>query len=327
MTSSPGLELSADAFSRWYEVAGVRSGVRRMFQAEMEQGMVFFPAVLVPYLAHPLVQALGPDAGRELTLRHLYQFLGSTTHIETRVVNRGAEAIANDRMGLGFDASIRLAAFKVYCDEGYHALYSLDLADQIASVTGVAIPNADYGGLVARLEASAHRLLPDVPDLAQLLQVIVFETLITAVLKDIPIDPTVVSAVRELMRDHARDEGRHHRFFAALFPELWTRLDNELRERVARTLPRLIRDCLIWDTGPVKDSLRAAGLKAEAAEQVARDCYTDDLRRIREITRATVGLCESTGVLDVAGAREAFAEQGLYVHGDEAGQTAQPTRA
>jgi hypothetical protein len=312
MTSSNAVELSAEGFSRWYEVAGVRSGVRRMFQAEMEQGMVFFPATLVPYLAHPAVQGLGPDARRELTLRHLYQFLGSTTHIETRVVNRGAEAIANDRMGLGFEASIRLAAFKVYCDEGYHALYSLDLADQIASVTGVAIPDADYGGLVARLEASARRLLPDVPDLAQLLQVIVFETLITAVLKDIPSDPTVVSAVRDLMRDHARDEGRHHRFFAALFPELWTRLHAELRERVARTLPRLIRDCLSWDTGPVKDSLRAAGLDAEAAERVIHDCYRDDLRRIREMTRATVGMCESSGVLVVPGAIDAFTEQGLY---------------
>jgi hypothetical protein len=319
--SSNALELSAEAFSRWYEVAGVRSGVRRTFHAEMEQGMVFFPAALVPYLAHPLVQVLSPDAWRELTLRHLYQFLASTTHIETRVVNRGAEAIANDRMALGFDASVRLAAFKVYCDEGYHALYSLDLADQIASVTEVPIPEADYGGLVARLEASAQRLLPDLPDLAQLLQVIVFETLITAVLKDIPSDPTVVSAVRELMRDHARDEGRHHRFFAALFPELWMRLSAELRERVARTLPRLIRDCLSWDTAPVKASLRAAGLGAEAAEQVVRDCYQDDLRRIREITRATVAMCESAEVLAVPGAREAFAEQGLYA--GEAGPMAQ----
>lgn len=117
----------------WYVAAGVRSGPRRLFHDETDLGKVFFPAQLVPYLAHEALAQATPAQRRELTVRHLYQFLLSTAHLETRVVNRGAELVANGRSGVELPVSARLDAFKVYCDEGYHSLYSLDLADQIAA--------------------------------------------------------------------------------------------------------------------------------------------------------------------------------------------------
>ncbi|MGH1554569.1 diiron oxygenase [Streptomyces sp. L7] len=122
-----------------------------------------------------------------------------------------------------------------------------------------AIPDQDYGGFVERLRASAHRALPGAPALAGLLQAVVFETLITAVLNEVPGDPSVVGVVRDLLRDHARDEGRHHRFFAALFRELWTHLSAADRTAAAHALPELIRAALTWDLAPVRASLRLAG--------------------------------------------------------------------
>jgi aspartate/methionine/tyrosine aminotransferase len=304
-------------FAAWYEVAGVRSGVRRILHREAEQGKVFYPAALVPYLSHEAVKELAPARIRDLTIRHLYQFLLSTTHLETRVVNRGAERIANGRIGLDLALPMRMDAFKVYCDEGYHALYSLDLADQIAAVTGVAIPDCDYGRLVDRLEEVGDRLLPADPVLAQLLQVVVFETLVTAVLNEVPNDETVIDTVRDLTRDHARDEGRHHRFFSAFFHELWTGLDRPRRERVARTMPALIHGCLVWDVEPIRSSLELAGLDPRTAGEVIADCYGGDAgqARIADIARATVRMCESAGVLDVPGAREAFAGHGFITGG------------
>ncbi len=100
-----------------------------------------------------------------------------------RIVNRAAELIATGRCGLDLLARVRLAALKVYCDEGYHALYSLDIANQVATATGIPIPPCDYGGLVGQ------------------------------VINEVPNDSSVVSTIREITRDHARDEGRHHRFF------------------------------------------------------------------------------------------------------------------
>ncbi|MBO3749175.1 diiron oxygenase [Streptosporangiaceae bacterium NEAU-GS5] len=301
------------AFGRWYEQAGVRSGPRRIFVDDRAEGTVFFPRRLVPHLAHEAVRDLGDDVHEALTLRHLYQFLHSTTHVETRVVNQGAERIANGRSGVEVSVAERLDAFKVYADEGYHALYSLDLAAQVAAATGVAVPDWDYGTFVDRLARTAADALPDAPVLAQLLQVVVFETLVTAVLNELPADPSVVGTVRDLIRDHARDEGRHHRFFAAFFHRLWQGLGAGERRAVAGCLPGLILDCLRADVAPVRASLALAGLGRDAIEAVVADCYSaaGDPARIRQITRATVGMCRSAGVFAVPGAADGFAARGL----------------
>jgi len=300
-------------FGRWYDNAGVRSGPRRLFHDETHDGKVFFPERLVPYLEHEALASLTPKLRRELTVRHLYQFLLSTAHLETRIVNRAAELIANGRSGLDLPMSSKVDAFKVYCDEGYHSLYSLDLADQIAKETGIAVPDWDYGGFVAALAEAGPRLLPDSPNLVPLLQVVVFETLITAVLNEIPIDPTVLTAVRDITRDHAKDEGHHHRYFAGLFHELWHQLDPSLRGPVAHALPELITACLTWDVAPVHGSLVLAGIDARDARDVVHDCYSGSAgrERISDICRATVRVYRSAGVFDVPGAAEAFAGHGL----------------
>ncbi|MFB0631604.1 diiron oxygenase [Streptomyces sp. AB3(2024)] len=307
MSTAPG------PLDRWYETAGVRGGVRRVFHAEAEQGRVFFPDALVPHLAHPEVKALAPERVREISVRHLYQFLHSTTHLETRVVNGAAEPVANGNCGLHFPTALRMDAFKVYCDEGYHALYSLDLADQVAAVTGIAVPDVDYGGFVTALQESGRRLLPQDPVLAGQLQAVVFETLITAVLNEVPQDPTVVSTVRELMRDHAKDEGRHHRFFSAFFLELWARLDGRRRVLAARALPAMIRAALDWDLEPVRVSLRLAGLDEDRTEAVLADSYGGGaaLDRIQTISRSTLRLCAQVDAFDLPGVTDAFAEFGL----------------
>ena len=302
--------MGGGPFDDWYESAGVRQGLRRMLVDETDQGRVYFPASLVPYLDHELVAARGAAARQALTVRHLYQFLLATTHLETRVVNRAAERIANDRTGLPGSTGLRLDAFKVYCDEGYHALYSLDLADQVATTTRIPIPDWDFGGFAARLDATAEELLPGEPLLAQLLQAVVFETLITAVLNELPTDTSIITTVRELARDHARDEGRHHRFFARFFHELWTDLDTGLRVRVALAMPALIEDCLTWDVQPVARSLAAAGLPADEVRTVLGDTYGGG-QELRQTAAATVRMCRSAGVLEVPGAVEAFAAKGL----------------
>jgi len=296
----------------WYQTAGVRSGLRRRFRDETETGKVFFPERLVPHLAHEALAEATPEQRRTLTIHHLYQFLLSTAHLETRVVNRAAEQIANDRAGVELPLSARLDAFKIYCDEGYHSLYSLDLADQIARETGIALPPWDFGGFVNRLDNTVAQLLPDAPGLAPLVQAVVFETLITAVLNEIPNDPTVLTVVRDVTRDHAKDEGHHHRFFADFFHHLWHQLDRDLRELLAHALPALIHACLTWDLKPVQNSLVRHGLDPATAYDIARECYEGvDLDRVATICRATVRMCRSAGVLDVPGAMEVFATQRL----------------
>jgi hypothetical protein len=241
----------ARVFDDWYDRATVRQGPRRAIAAELDQDRLFFPDRLIPYLDHPLVRELPAQARRAVSARHLYQYLEFTAHFEARVVNRAAERIANGRIGMPLKPRTRLDAFKIHCDESYHALFSLDLVQQIEAASGVAALPYRFENVLDRLDAVGPTLLPDEPVLAQLLQLVVFETVVTSILSDVPRDTQVLTVVREVVRDHARDEARHHAFFADFFKLLWLRLDRRQRERAARALPLLIRLSLWPDTAPV----------------------------------------------------------------------------
>ncbi len=297
----------------WYQRAGVRSGPRRQLADELETGRVFFPPALVPYLNHPLVTELGEAGRRELLARHLFQYLDFTAQFETRVVNRATDRIAGNRCGTDTDVAVRLDAYRIYCDEGYHSLYSLDVVQQVSRASGVPQLPYDFGPFLRRLDAVGTEALPYEPALAQLLQVVVFETLITAVLNDIPKDPDVLTVVRDIVRDHAKDEGWHHAFFSRFFRELWTRESAGSRGRIARCLPELIRCSLLPDLRPIRASLTATGLAPSAVEDVVHDSYPPASvdQGIRRASRHAVRLFEEVGAMAVPGGAAAFEAAGL----------------
>ena len=297
----------------WHGRSGVRVDPRRLLQEDVDRSLIFFPERLIPHLHHEAVHTLSPEAIQTVVVRHLHHYLQFTAAFELRVVNRAAERIASGRTGLAVSADARLGAYTIYCDEGYHALASADLSAQVETVTGVPAPAYNADPFVAGLDGVGSELLPDEPALAQLLQVVVFETLVTAILNDIPRDEQVVSAVRDTVRDHARDEGRHHAYFAGLFPELWSQLDRPVRARAARALPELVRRSLAPDLRAPLAALLAAGLAPPVARDVVDEAYAP--RRvqagIRTVARHSVRLFAATGVMDVPGAFEAFAAAGL----------------
>ncbi len=296
----------------WYHKAMVRTGERPVLTPEAREGALF-PEREIPHLRHPLVQRLPASCRRELVARYLYQYLLYTTHLEVEVVNRAIEHILRGLPGLTLPPELRLEALSIYCDEGYHSLASLDVVQQFVKTTGITPAPYDFAPTLRRLDGTGHQLLPEDPVLAQLLQVIVFETVVTSILNEVPKDPSVCAVVRQVVQEHARDEGRHHAFFAAFFGQLWDSLLAEKRERVALCLPRLAHACLRWDTTPIAWSLEVAGLPGDDISQVLEDCYGDQaaIPVIRNATRHLTRLCESLGVLDVPGGREAFTELGL----------------
>lgn len=298
----------------WYEHAGVRRQQRRMLYEDRERGRVLFPEKQIPYLDHSAVTDLPPDARAALVARHLYQYLMFTVHLETKVVNRGVSLIADDEVGYAPIApAVRLDALKIYCDEGYHALYNLDVVQQIERATGVAALPYDFTPRLDRLEATADRFLPDDPRLARILQVVVFETVVTSILADLPRDPAVYRVVREVVGDHARDEAYHHAFFVRFFRELWHHLTPELRVAAARAVPHLIDDCLRPDLTAAQASLVAAGLTPRLALDVLDDCYSERAVRadVRHAARHTVKLLDSVGALDLPGVHDRLDELGL----------------
>ncbi|MFC7247008.1 diiron oxygenase [Catellatospora aurea] len=305
--------MSESPLADWHERAGVRVDPRRVLGDDLDDGKVLFPERLIPYLAHPLVAGLDSTTREQLVARHAYQYFAFTAHFETRVVNRATELIANGRTDVVLGGDVREDAYKIYCDEAYHALYSFDVVRQLEAATGVAALPYTFEPVITELDAVAAVCLPQAGSLPYLLQVVVFETLITSLLAELPNDPDLVGLVRTTVRDHARDEGRHHAYFARFFRELWTGCDPRTRREMATALPRLITQSLRPNQVAVAATLRAAGLTEPQVRDVLADVYAPDLvrRTAREQSAQSVRLFRSAGVLDLPGADEAFAQEGL----------------
>ena len=327
---------SATVLAGWFERAGVRQDPHRVVDestasvlaadtdqgaedaapgiaGQLRAGKNFFPPALMPHLSHPYVQGLPPARVRALAARHLYEYLTFTAQFETQVVNRATARIAAGEAGTNVPIGARVDALKIYTDEGWHALYSLDLVAQLAAATHITPLAYDFQPFLDRLDGVGADLLPGRTLLAQLLQVVVFETLVTSILSAVPADHSVLDVVRETVADHARDEGRHHAYFSAFFRELWAGLSTADRTAAAQCLPQLIQRSLAPDLTATRTALKAAGLSEGKAETVLHESFPAD-GRIAEIAhdaRHSVRLFRSCGVLDVPGGRDAFAAAGL----------------
>lgn len=302
------------AFRQWYEKAGVRSEPRRMIDEDDDIEKSFFPEHLVPHLDHPLIPKDDPLLRRYLVAQHAYQWLRFTMHFEVAVVVRASQKIADGSSGLLLSDTARMDAYKIVVDEGYHSLYSLDVQHQLVERSGIPALDYDFGPFISGLD-DVGRDFPEHRRLVQLLQVVVFETLVTSILSDVPKDRGVVAIMRETVQEHAIDEGRHHAFFSAFFKHLWSQLDAPLRQRVADYLPDLVVRSLRPASDPARDALLASGFERGQVADIIADSFSRDrvMAGIRHSADKTLRLFEEVGVLDLPGARDRFTEKGLIL--------------
>ncbi|MET8233416.1 diiron oxygenase [Micromonospora sp. NPDC005298] len=296
----------------WYEKSGVRGSPRRVVSDDDDILKDFFPRHLVTHLAHPAVAETDEVFKRYLLAQHLYQWLNFTKAFEVGVVCRATKLIAEQDCGIEVPSRVRMDAYKILVDESYHALYSVDAVEQIQTRSGIEALPYDFQPFLDNLD----RIGADHPQhrrLVELVQVFVFETLITGLLVDIPKDPNVVTLVREIARDHAIDEGRHHVYFADFFGRLWGQLDSGDRKVVAALLPDLIVRSLQPATRSASSALREIGFSPAATRSIIAESYDPEsvTAGIRSSAERTIGILENYGVLDHPGAREGFAESGL----------------
>src|SRR6185503_14613370 len=123
--------------SNWDTLAGVRAKPRRMLMDEEAAGKVYFSPALVPIINHPLIVRLGPEARRRLVIQHLYHYLDFTANFEIEVVNRVAQRIAFGKVIPGLPKAMLFDAYKVYCDEGFHSVFTVDIKHQVEDATGI----------------------------------------------------------------------------------------------------------------------------------------------------------------------------------------------
>lgn len=302
-------------FALWYERATVRSGARRLLGADTGD-CVFFPPELLPVATHPLVAGLGPAAARDLGVRRLHDYLQFTVELEATTVVPAASVIARGRSGLELPGQMCADAFKIATDEAWHAQFSYDLMAQLAAATSVQPRWTADPAFMVRLAQVRERVPGDLLAACELLVAVVSETLISRILADLPHERRLPRAVRDVVADHAYDEGKHHAYFRSLLQYLWPVLDERARHLLGPLVPELIRAFLEPDYAAQDEALRAVGLSGAQAGQVLAECYPAQQVRqtVASAARSTVEYFAEAGALDDSRTQDSFATSGLLAH-------------
>lgn len=298
-------------FANWFDRAAVRRSPRHVLKPD--EGPYMFSPDLVPVARHPLVRALPAHEFEALLVQHAYRYLDFTAKLEHLVVNRTVAGIAHGTTGVEVPEEMRFDAYKIYCDEGYHALFSADLIRQIEARTGIPPRLSDPPYFLQRLAEIREWVGTDMTPLAELLFVVCSETLISATLAEAPQDPGVPAAVRDAIRTHALDEGRHHAYFASFLRFLWAQLDPKLRTFAGGLVPRLVMTFLAPDLAALRAELEGYSLTRDEVEQVLAEVYAPHVvaSHARAVSRQTIAHFTAVGAFDDAAVVEELASYGL----------------
>jgi len=239
-----------------------------------------FPYQLAPVVQHKLMQRQDAETISRVLVNHLYRYLDFTYRLETVVVNDVVRDIALGHTVFTPSLEVRHDAFKIYCDEAYHALFSFDLLKQMYELSGQEPILPKTPAFLSRLNKMLETARNERErHIIKLFFVIVSETLITSSLSMIKRDKSIPEAIRMTIADHADDEGRHHAFFAGLLFSIMPELKAEDRVFALRKVPDFIMAFVEPDTEVIRHEIAASGMKTSDADQVVKETYTDKVKK------------------------------------------------
>lgn len=299
-------------FEKWDKEGWVRS--RGHNEDPFEPGRDFFSRALVPILDCEEATSLSPDQQREILVYYLYNYLEFTVRLETGPVNDICRKIREASFLEWLPVTMKDDALRIYTDEGGHAEMSNALRRQVQQYTGLK-PLRTTPQFLAVLDKLRAERLNIEGDLVTLFFVIVSETLITGSLNKLPQDPTVQTIVRNVAKDHARDEGRHHTYFSQLLMLLWPRLPRPLRRDVVTLLPTLLHAFLDPDRPAIRQILahypRVFPRPGETVDEIEH--MPSVQRGLQSAAARTLVVLRRAGVLDEPQADQIFEAGGFIM--------------
>jgi hypothetical protein len=297
-------------FQNWYTYSTVH---KPLPDFTCETGLVLFPPELMPGVGHLLVDKLGDHATRRLTMRKLESYNAFTEKLEYKAVMAASIKIAQNPQAFGLSEQAGREARLIVTDESHHAYVAIELIKRIPGHSELPPLTPSQPAFLSGLDELERGLPTELADDLLVAFVAISETLITSILRGIPRDKRVVSAVRNTVRDHCIDEARHHSYFVYGVHQHWASSTPDRRELLGPLYAQLIRLFLDPDIDLCRAWLLEAGLDPHDAAVVLRDYYSPErvAASIRADSFPTLKLMERVGVLDHPAARAAFVEQKL----------------
>lgn len=271
----------------------------------------WFPNALMPYAEHPEIYRAERNIRQRLAANHLVYFLSYTTQLEHRIVNRAVETLVHDELSVTLPHEMKVAALQLYTDEGYHALFSHVLAEQVAKAHAMPV-GENTPKRIRQMYELLERVAPQLRSLTWFLLGFVSETIITRELQAITRE-SLVSTVFQMLQEHLEDEARHSRYFCDAFHYLWGRLEPELQEASVSLLVEIILIFAEVDDMWLLASFADAGIDAANADACLAAMHDTAARseRARRVAAATLQALERAGFFRQPANRKRFVEEGL----------------
>jgi hypothetical protein len=161
-------------------------------------------------------------------------------------------------------------------------------------VDAIALPQSTKQQLVlAKIQAVPEHLR----DIALIFVAAVNETLISANLSQAT-DACLVSAVREMIADHAEDEAVHHVYFSEVFVGLWKRLDERDKQLLAPLIALAMRCFLENDADSLAYDLLRFGYTYDKALVIASESVSSTGDFSQPLT-GTIRVLRKAGAFDL----------------------------
>ena len=265
----------------------------------------------MPYLDHPDIVQAGQSVARRLEANQLVYFLDHTTVLEHKLVNRAVETLIHKEISDHVPAAMKNAALQLYIDEGYHALYSCQIAEQVADLYGI----NNRSRPAHRIQRLLHQIevcRPADRPLNWFLIGFVSETIIAKELLG-AIHVPLVTTVLDMFKSHLGDEARHSRYFSEVFTHVWSRLDDAQRAQASTQLLTLLGIFFESDTRWLKESLSSVDLNPATIEQITTHLQQPAVhqQRVRAGSKATVLALANAGFFNCDHNRRLFMSAGF----------------
>jgi hypothetical protein len=287
------------------------AGVRRWNSGYLEgDGILPFSSDLVHIAKHSLVCDRGEATRHHLLAQHLYRFCHFTEHLELEAVVPACVKLRFANTPFLVPRLLSRDAGRVAVDETWHAECADDLQTNIQSAVGVK-PCRTRTPLFQNILRVVKAALPEGHDvLADLTFSCVSETLITGSLNKVPHDTAVLPLVREVLREHAREEAYHHGIFAQVIGVKWEQLTIAQRDVVSPLYAIFISAFLQADTLAELDALESAGFTAGEARRIVEETHdsatVETQSQLWKAASPTVRCMQQHGLLEHAAARESL---------------------
>lgn len=273
-----------------------------------DEGLNWFSPNLVRINSHPLVSARGNGTIRALQRRHLYRYLASTEAIEIEMVNPALQFVMDSDIAREAISD----AYKVYTDEGFHALMCMNLRKSLAEDSNVPYEKRYKNSAMEAVLSMCTTANGDDNRLILLLIACVNETMIASSLSQAT-DKSVYPALREIVLAHARDEAAHNTYFSNLMVSFWPRLAERERRMLTDLMPRIFTDLNLSDRSGVEGDLRAEGFSESQIEAIGGEIFTDkvDFCGMKRVANSSLRMLSRSGFWKEQRAIEGFRAVGL----------------